>query len=117
MRMKPLTTFLVTLCVALMAVGVGCSPKHKPEAGLLEQAFDQASGEVRTHVDTALAALKAQQFEQAVDALANLEGVELTDPQRDAVADVLVDIQSNIERQGGSPELLERTQTLMMSFM
>jgi cytochrome c-type biogenesis protein CcmH/NrfG len=117
MLMKHLTMFLVTLGVALMALGVGCSPKHKPEAALLRQAFAEASGEVRAHVDAALAALNAQQFEQAVDALANLEEVELSDAQRDAVADVLVDIQSSLQRQDGSPELLERTQNLMMSFM
>jgi outer membrane PBP1 activator LpoA protein len=115
--MKHLKTILVTLCVALMAFGVGCSPKHKPEAGLLKEAFAEASGEVKTHVDAALAALKEQNLEQAVDALAQLEGAELTDAQRQAVADVLVDIQSNLDRQGGSPELLERTQTLMMNFM
>lgn len=117
MRMKHLTLLLVTVCVAMMAVGVGCSPKHKPEAGLLKEAFSDASGEVRTHVDAALAALSAQEFARAVDALANLEEVELTDAQRDAVADVLVDIQSNLERLGSDAELLERTQNLMMSFM
>lgn len=117
MRMKYLTTILATLCVAFMALGTGCKPKHEPEAGLLRQAFAGTTGEVRTHVDAALAALKAKNFEQAVDALAQLEEVELTDAQRDAVADVLVDIQSNLERQQASPDLIERTQNLMMSFM
>jgi len=117
MLMKHLNLFLVTVCVAFMAFGVGCSPKHKPEAGLLKEAFSDASGEVRAHVDAALAALRTQEFAQAVDALANLEEVELTDPQRDAVADVLVDIQSNLERLGSDAELMERTQNLMISFM
>jgi hypothetical protein len=114
--MKRLTSVLLT-CLVLGVVGLGCSAKHEPEGELLEKGFAEASGEVKTQVDAALAAIKAEKYEEAVDALAKLEGVEMSDEQKQAIADVLVDLQTILTDQGGSPELLEKTQELMMSFL
>ncbi|MFM1941363.1 MAG: hypothetical protein RI897_345 [Verrucomicrobiota bacterium] len=113
--MKKVASVLLT-CVALLFVNAGCSAKHEPEGELLEQGFAGASGEVKTQVDAALASIKAEKYEEAVDALAKLEGADMTDEQKQAIADVLTDIQNILTDKGGSPELLEKVQNLMFSF-
>lgn len=114
--MKRLISVVLT-CLVLGSVGFGCSAKHEPEGELLEKGFADASGEVKTQVDAALAAIKAEKYEEAVEALAKLEGKEMSDEQKQAIADVLVDLQTILTDKGGSPELLEKTQNLMISFM
>ena len=51
------------------------------------------------------------------DLLGKLKGQELTDEQKQAVADVLVDLQTILAEKGASDELQEKTQNLMMDFM
>lgn len=114
--MKRFTSVLLT-CLILGVVGFGCGAKHEPEGELLEKGFANASGEVKTQIDAALAAIKAEQYEEAVNALAKLKGKEMSDEQKQAIADVLVDLQTILTDKGSSPELLEKTQDLMMSFM
>lgn len=114
--MKQLTSVLLTALV-LGCLSLGCSSERKPESDLLKEGFADASGEIKTQVDAALAAIKEEKYEEAVDALAELEGKEMSDAQKQAIADVLVDLQTILTEQGGSPELLEKVQTLMISFL
>lgn len=114
--MKHLTAVLFT-CFTVLALSLGCSAKHEAEVDLLKDGFSDAQGEVKTQIDTALAAIKAEKYEEAVDALAKLEGKEMTDEQKQAIADVLVDIQTILTEKDTAPELLEKTQNLMMNFM
>jgi len=115
--MKHLSLLFVVAMVALCGLIVGCTPKHEPESGALRTAFAQAPQDQKDAATAAMAAIKAKQYEEAVTQLSKLEGQELSAEQKQAVADVLVDIQSYLTNHGGSAEVLEKVQNLMMSFM
>jgi thioredoxin-like negative regulator of GroEL len=115
--MKYFSWLLVMVGLALMGLTTGCGAKHEPEVDKLKAPFAQASAEVKSATAAATTAIKAKKYEDAVNELAKLEGQELSAEQKQAVADVLVDLQTSLIDQGGSSEVLEKVQTLMMSFM
>jgi outer membrane protein assembly factor BamD (BamD/ComL family) len=114
--MKHLTMALLA-AVALAAFAAGCSAKHKVETARLTDGLATASEEVRNLANEAVASIKAERFEEAVDTLAKLEDIEMSDEHKQAVVDALVDIQTVVTGKGASDELLQKIQEVMMKFM
>jgi hypothetical protein len=95
---------------------VACSAKHTVKTEKLTAALASASGDVKTHGDAAVAAIKTENYEEAVTAIAKLEGLELSDAFKAAVVDALVDIQTILTEKGGSDELIQKVQETSMKF-
>ena len=114
--MKSLTaTFLA--CIALVALVTSCTAKHEVETSRLTEGLRDAAQDVQDIGAAAMVSINAENYEEAVDILAKLKEKELSDEAKQAVADVLVDIQNLMTQKGATPEQLEKTQNLMMEFM
>jgi hypothetical protein len=114
--MKQLIPLLI-VAVGLLGGVTACSAKHTVKTQALTAALASASAEVKTHGEAAVVAIKAEQYEAAVTALAKLEGQELSDALKSAIYDTLVDLQTILTDQGGSDELLQKVQETSMKFM
>jgi outer membrane protein assembly factor BamD (BamD/ComL family) len=113
--MKHLTT--IALLLLAMVAFAGCSAKHKVEMSRLTDGLATASEEVKALANQAVASIRAERYEEAVDTLAQLEDKGLADEHKQAVVDALVDIQTVVTGKGASEELVQKVQEVMMKFM
>jgi len=94
--MKIIQVILVTVIAATLAV-VGCSKKSSVDTAPLEQSFKSAEGATKTSADSAVASIKNADYSSAMAELQKLaKDAKLTPDQKQAVTDVLAQIQKAI---------------------
>jgi hypothetical protein len=84
-RLKGLTHAGLALAIAA-AVGFGCGQSSINLSSSDKQAFEQASAEVKQAWERALAADKAKDYATAQSQLDSLAQMQLTEPQKQALA-------------------------------
>jgi hypothetical protein len=85
---------LLAAAVSMLALVSGCKAKHSVDTGRLSTGFASASGDLKANVDKAIAAIKAENHAEAIDTLSVIAEAEgLTDDQKQAMMDTLIDIQ------------------------
>jgi hypothetical protein len=85
---------LLGLAVALTGFTTACSAKHKVDASRLQTSFGDVADPAKTLVNQAVAAINKGDYTLALSSMTQLaDRANLTKPQKQAIADTLVDIQ------------------------
>jgi hypothetical protein len=93
--MKPVSLAALCSTVTLTALLlIGCGGSTKVDTANLQKTYQSAPGNVKSHVDKAVASLGAKQFPQAIRALR--DGVKQGPPseeQKDVLLDIIKQVQ------------------------
>jgi hypothetical protein len=117
--MKHLTSVIV-LAVVLLGLAAGCSAKHKVDVSKLTKGFAAASAELKTQADSAVKAIKEENYPAAVGVIEKMAEVAgLTADQKQALVDTLVDIQVIVSEKppADADALFQKIQDLQMKLM
>jgi hypothetical protein len=96
---KIICTLAVAVTVAFL--GFGCGHDHSVNTSKLESSFASADASLKSSVDKAVAAIKAEKWSEAIAHLQTVaKDAKLTDEQKKVCADILAQCQKALSEHG-----------------